>query len=65
MLAPSDGQSLEEWAARFLEQMRPQFPYLAEHGEQHMAAGAHDGRHEFEFGLDLILDGLKRVRRKR
>jgi AcrR family transcriptional regulator len=63
MFVPPDGENLEEWAARFLEQMRPQFPYLAEHGEQHMARGA-DGRHEFEFGLDLILDGLKKQRRR-
>lgn len=63
MLAPPDGENLEQWAARFLEQMRPQFPYLAEHGEQHMAADAPSGRHEFEFGLDLILDGLNKRRR--
>jgi AcrR family transcriptional regulator len=63
VLAPPTGESIEQWAARFLEQVRPQFPYLAEHGEQHMAAGAHDGRHEFEFGLDLILQGLKKLRR--
>ena len=42
--------------------MRPDYPYLAEHADQHMAAGARDGRHEFEFGLDLILDGLERIR---
>ena len=59
------GESIEQWAARFLEQLRPQFPYLAEHGDLHMAAGARDGRHEFEFGLDLILDGLKKLRRNR
>ena len=64
MLVPSGDENLEEWAARFLEQMRPQFPYLAEHAEQHMAATAPDGRQEFEFGLDLILDGLKKLRRK-
>jgi AcrR family transcriptional regulator len=63
-LVPAEGENLEEWAARFLERMRPEFPYLAEHGEQHMARGS-DGRHEFEFGLDLILDGLKKLRRKR
>jgi len=63
MLAPPDGEDLEQWAARFLEQMRPQYPYLAEHGEQHLSAGARDGRNEFEFGLDLILDGLKKQRR--
>jgi AcrR family transcriptional regulator len=64
MLAPPGGENLEEWAARFLEQLRPEYPYLAEHGEQHMTAGA-DGKHEFEFGLDLILDGLRKLRRRR
>jgi AcrR family transcriptional regulator len=65
MLAPPGAENIEEWVARFLEQMRPQFPYLAEHGEQHMAAGPGDGRHEFEFGLDLILSQLTRLRGKR
>jgi hypothetical protein len=62
--APPRGEGIEQWAARFREQVRPQFPYLAEHGEQHMAAAARDARDEFEFGLDLILDGLK-LRQKR
>lgn len=61
--APGGGETREQWALRMLEQMRPEFPYLAEHGEQHLAAGARDGRHEFEFGLDLILEGLKKRRR--
>jgi AcrR family transcriptional regulator len=65
LLAPPDGADAEQWAASLLEQMRPQFPYLAEHGEQHMQAGARDGRHEFEFGLDLILDGLTKLRARR
>ena len=63
--APAGGESTEEFVARILEQMRPQYPYLAEHGEQHMAPEAPNGKQEFEFGLDLILDGLKRQRRKR
>jgi AcrR family transcriptional regulator len=62
-LAPPGGQSVEEWATHFIEQVRPAFPYLAEHADQHMAAGARDGRHEFEFGLDLILDGLRKRKR--
>jgi AcrR family transcriptional regulator len=62
-LAPPDDQSVEEWAQRFIEQMRPDYPYLAEHADQHMTAGARDGRHEFEFGLDLILDGLRKRKR--
>jgi AcrR family transcriptional regulator len=63
MLVPGGEENVEQWAARLLEQLRPQFPYLAEHGDLHMAADAPDGRHEFEFGLDLILDGLKKRKR--
>ncbi len=62
---PADGEAVEDFVARILEQMRPRYPYLAEHGQQHMADGAPNGKQEFEFGLDLILDGLKRQRRKR
>lgn len=61
----SDGETTEEFYGRILEQMRPQFPYLAEHGDRHMSPEAPTGNQEFEFGLDLILDGLKRLRRKR
>jgi AcrR family transcriptional regulator len=37
------------------------YPYLHEHGEQHFAEGPHRDVSAFEFGLDLILDGLKKV----
>ncbi len=63
MVATPEGESVEEWAQRFIRQMRPDYPYLAEHADQHMGAGARDGRHEFEFGLDLILDGLRKQKR--
>jgi AcrR family transcriptional regulator len=62
---PPAGEGVEAWAQRLLAQMRGDYPYLAEHGEQHMAEEAPSGRHEFEFGLDLILEGLKKLRRKR
>ena len=65
MMVRPEGESMEEWTTRLLAEMRPVYPHLAEHAEQHMAAGARDGRQEFEFGLDLILDGLKQRRRKR
>ena len=65
MLSRPEGETMERWASRMLAEMRPRYPHLAEHAEQHMAAGARDGRHEFEFGLDLIIDGLKKLRRKR
>jgi AcrR family transcriptional regulator len=38
------------------------YPYLLEHGEQHLTPGSHKEEGEFEFGLRLILDGLKRMR---
>jgi AcrR family transcriptional regulator len=62
---PPDGQGVEEWAQGILAQLRGTYPYLDEHGAQHMAEEAPSGRYEFEFGLDLILDGLKKLRRKR
>jgi AcrR family transcriptional regulator len=38
------------------------YPYLAEHRDQHLADGPHREVSAFEFGLDLILDGLKQLR---
>jgi hypothetical protein len=40
------------------------FPYL--NGmSQEVIAGRHDGMHQLERGLDLILDGLERLRKAR
>jgi len=39
-----------------------EYPHVAEHIEQHLAEPGLDGPSEFEFGLDLILDGLERIR---
>jgi AcrR family transcriptional regulator len=58
---PPEGESADEWLARLLEQARPRFPFLVEHGEQHIANGA-DNQQEYEFGLDLILQGLNDLR---
>jgi AcrR family transcriptional regulator len=41
---------------------REEYPYLREHGEQHFAEGPHHDVSAFELGLDLILDGLRRMR---
>jgi AcrR family transcriptional regulator len=38
------------------------YPYLAEHRDQHFAEGPHREASAFEFGLDMILDGLRRIR---
>ena len=37
-------------------------PYMFEHIQQHLDPSSPDGKTEFEFGLDLILDGLERLR---
>jgi AcrR family transcriptional regulator len=37
------------------------FPHLIEHVHQHLEAPSGDGARAFEFGLDLILEGLKRA----
>ena len=37
------------------------YPYLHEHAEQHMTEGPHRELSAFDFGLDLILDGLTKI----
>jgi AcrR family transcriptional regulator len=58
-----DADDLGDLAATFLS-MFPvdQYPYLAEHVQQHVAGFGRDGEGAFEFVLDLILDGLERAR---
>jgi AcrR family transcriptional regulator len=55
------GESLADLARGFVQQLGDAYPHLAEHAEQHLTAGS-DGAREFEFGLDLLLDGLRRAR---
>ena len=55
-------EELAEMAAKFLEDFPvDESPYLAEHIRQHVDPGESD-EGAFEFGLDLILDGLERMR---
>jgi AcrR family transcriptional regulator len=65
----SDGVELEEAAdigAAFLRELPvDEYPYLIEQVEWHIAElrdGRDDDDSEFEFGLDLIPDGLERIR---
>jgi AcrR family transcriptional regulator len=54
-----------DFIAAFLREFpAEEYPFLAEHIRQHLAEPGRDdqGEGEFEFGLDLILDGLKRRR---
>jgi len=60
--AMAAGGDLAELVATFVPQLRAAgYPHLAEHAEQHLSPPA--GAGSFEFGLDLILDGLERARR--
>jgi len=55
-------QEVADFAATFLRELRAgDYPFLAEHVEQHLAAPSEDSGRGFEFGLGLILDGLKRA----
>ena len=38
-----------------------EFPYVAEHIRHHLAEPVPGAKSEFEFGLDLLLDGLERM----
>ncbi len=51
-------------AVAFLDQFpAEEYPHLAELTIGHVLLPGYDYGNEFEFGLDLILDGLERVRR--
>ena len=38
------------------------YPYLHEHAQQHFSEGPHREGSAFELGLDLLVDGLKKIR---
>jgi AcrR family transcriptional regulator len=40
------------------------YPHVREHAEQHANAGPHQQVRAFDFGLDLILEGLRKVPRR-
>jgi AcrR family transcriptional regulator len=57
-----DAGKLEEMAAKFLRDFpADEYPYLAEHIEQHMEP-SDERQGTFEFGLEFVLDGLERLR---
>jgi AcrR family transcriptional regulator len=58
-----DPDELPALAAGFLERMpADEYPYLIEHVHQHLAERDPDDEGSFAFGLDLLLDGLERIR---
>jgi AcrR family transcriptional regulator len=57
-------EELVDLAETFLPQIpASEYPYVVEHAEQHLAEPDPAAPSEFEFGLDLILDGIERLRR--
>ena len=56
-------EETEEVAQMILKQLPPdEYPYLTELTVEHVLQPGYDYGNEFEFGLDLILDGLERTR---
>lgn len=69
LFEPDSDDEVEDDMA-MLEQMSDQLPYLVEmmmevnHDDPDSTLGWCDDQIEFEFGLDLILDGLERLRKE-
>lgn len=58
---PFEADEIGQVASDFLAQLATDdYPYIAEHVRQHLDGSVHED--DFEFGLDLILDGLSRMR---
>jgi AcrR family transcriptional regulator len=49
-----------DFEQNFVRDIAKELPYLAEHAEQHLTTSKRDVP-EFEFGLDVILDGLEKI----
>jgi len=59
---PVDPEEYASAAASYLPMLpADQYPYMHEITAR-VADGSHDGTHDFSFGLELILDGLDRLR---
>jgi AcrR family transcriptional regulator len=58
-----DAEELPDLAATFLRELPvDEFPYLVEHVHQHLKDRNPEDEGSFAFGLDLILDGLEKIR---
>ena len=54
-------EELLDMAEQFIPRISPdRFPYVIEHAKEHLEDPDSDEPSEFEFGLDLILEGLER-----
>jgi AcrR family transcriptional regulator len=57
------GEETAELAQKIMAEFASgQYPHLTELAVEHVMQPGYDYGHEFEFGLDLILDGLERAR---
>jgi AcrR family transcriptional regulator len=62
-LPATGGDEMAELAASMADEMPTDlFPHLTEFAVEHVLQPCYDFSNEFEFGLDLILDGLERAR---
>ena len=60
--SPFDTEEIPEVAAMFPRQVPPdEYPYITEYITDVFMDSGHDDDFEFEFGLDLILDGLEGI----
>lgn len=57
-----DPAELSHLIEKFAQTISETYPYLHEHAKQHAAEGPHRQVSAFEFGLDLIVDGLEKIR---
>jgi AcrR family transcriptional regulator len=56
-------EEISNFEAKFAEMVPADaYPYLHEHAQQHFSEGPHRDVSAFELGLDLIVDGLKKIR---
>ena len=53
---------LTEKAKAFVRDALAEYPFIVEHAEQHFTRSKRKDVREFDFGLDLILDGLEKIR---
>jgi hypothetical protein len=64
---PADIQAEAERRVKNVEEQHPspadEYPYLMDVAQE-LAKSGYDHREEFELGLDLILDGIERLRRQ-
>jgi AcrR family transcriptional regulator len=55
-------EEVSKLVAKFAQAITAEaYPYLHEHAQQHFREGRHREVSAFEYGLDLIVDGLKKV----